>query len=199
MKLNRLIRFGIGLIVFLNLSFAVFAQHVGDHNHDSSLVSPYAGEESRKIRTLSEEDIRQLENGEGWGLAKAAELNGLPGPAHILEMVDQGEMHLSADQLAQIRSLSQEMKARAVPLGLQLIEQEGELNGRFAAGDITESELRTLLTQISDTSAELRYVHLSTHLETLPLLTLHQIEVYNRVRGYTSPGSESLNGDDQFR
>ena len=32
--------------------------------------------------------------------------------------------------------------------------------------------------------AELRRVHLAAHLETRPLLTLHQIQTYDRLRGY---------------
>lgn len=40
-------------------------------------------------------------------------------------------------------------------------------------------------------AAELRYVHLSTHLRTLPILTPRQIHTYNRIRGYFTgePGS----------
>ncbi len=196
MKLSGWIRLGAGSIVFLICGAAAYAQDAGNHSHDPSLLSPYAGEETREIRTLSEEDIRQLENGEGWGLAKAAELNGLPGPAHVLEMADRGEMHLNADQLARIRSLYQEMKDRATLVGLKLIEQERNLNNRFAAEEMTETELRRLLTQIGETTAELRYIHLSTHLETFPVLSPHQIEAYNRIRGYSATGPESAHGGD---
>jgi len=58
--------------------FPSAAQEADGHDHATDLSSPYAGQETREIRTLSEEDIRQLQKGEGWGLAKAAELNGLP-------------------------------------------------------------------------------------------------------------------------
>ena len=51
-----------------------------------ALASPYAGQESRRIKSLSEQDIAELRAGRGWGLAKAAELNGMPGPAHLLEL-----------------------------------------------------------------------------------------------------------------
>ena len=74
--------------LLLSASLPSSAQEA-DHGNTADLVSPYAGEEAREIRTLSEEDIRQLKNGEGWGLAKAAELNGVPGPAHLLEIADQ--------------------------------------------------------------------------------------------------------------
>jgi hypothetical protein len=167
------------------------AQDTSDRDHADDLVSPYAGQEAREIPALSEEDIRQLEEGEGWGLAKAAELNGVPGPAHLLEMFERGNIHLSGEQVDRIRGLHREMKARAIPLGLRLIEQERELNSRFATADLTDADLQRLLNRIAETTAELRYVHLATHLRTLPVLNAHQVQVYNSIRGYSVGPSES--------
>ena len=65
--------------------------------------SKYVGQESREIKTLSEEDIDELKNGKGWGLAKAAELNGVPGPVHLLEM--RSEIHLSGEQTERISQI----------------------------------------------------------------------------------------------
>src|SRR5688500_491116 len=45
--------------------------------------APYAGQQSRDIKSLSEQEIAALLAGQGAGLAKAAELNGYPGPAHV--------------------------------------------------------------------------------------------------------------------
>lgn len=45
----------------------------------SEYVSSYSGQEKRTIKSLSKDDIEQLNAGKGWGLAKAAELNGMPG------------------------------------------------------------------------------------------------------------------------
>jgi len=59
-------------------SFALAKETSITHDH----VSKYAGEENRAIKSLSESDIEELLSGSGWGLAKAAELNGVPGPAH---------------------------------------------------------------------------------------------------------------------
>ena len=66
------------LFIFVT-SMSVFAE---------TYTSKYVGEEYRKIKSLSPDDVEELKKGGGWGLAKAAELNGLPGPAHILEMED---------------------------------------------------------------------------------------------------------------
>jgi hypothetical protein len=175
----------------LIVGFPSAAQEGDGHDHAMDLSSPYAGQENREIRTLSEEDIRQLQNGEGWGLAIAAELNGLPGPAHLLEMADAGMIQFSVEQIDRIRSLHREMKAQATALGLSLIDQERELNRRFAAKDISQNELRRLLHEIAETTAELRYVHLATHLQTLPILNPHQIHTYNSIRGYSAGTSES--------
>lgn len=61
------------------------------------------------------------------GLALAAELNGYPGPSHVLELAD--ELDLSSDQRGQVQRLFDSMKAEAVPLGSKLIEQESDLTG----------------------------------------------------------------------
>ncbi len=178
-----------GLVLIIEITVILFGTGVLTHAQDSgsaeqNLRSPYTGQEHREIRTLSEEDIRQLKNGDGWGLAKAAELNGFPGPAHLIEMEEQGAIHLSDEQDRRIRGLYREMKDRAVQLGTKLIEQERELNLLFSSGDIDKQKLRSVLSDIAATRAELRFIHLSAHLEVSAVLSPHQIERYNTVRGY---------------
>lgn len=151
-------------------------------NASNSFTSHYAGQEQRNIKSLSESDIEELSSGQGWGLAKAAELNGVPGPAHLLEM--KGEIGLSAEQTEQIEQIFKDMQSQAVLLGNELIELERKLNQEFAAQTITEETLRDLLEQIARTRKELRYVHLSAHLETPRILTTGQIDRYNELRGY---------------
>lgn len=151
---------------------------------EPSYKSKYAGEEKREIKTLSENDIEELKNGEGWGLAKAAELNGVPGPAHLLEM--KKEIDLSSKQIKAIEDLYNKMKQEAIPLGLELIELEKELNDYFAARTITYEMLDVSLEKIAQVRKKLRYVHLSTHLKTPDILTPEQITLYNELRGYSS-------------
>src|SRR5918993_1143264 len=50
---------------------------------------PYAGLQSRAVKALSEQEIVGLRAGRGMGLALPAELNGYPGPVHVLELGDQ--------------------------------------------------------------------------------------------------------------
>ena len=77
--------------------------------------TPYAGMQTRPIKALSEQQVADLQAGRGMGLALAAELNGYPGPAHILELAD--KLNLSADQRASVQQLFNSMKQEALPLG----------------------------------------------------------------------------------
>ena len=61
---------------------------------------PYAGQQARRTKALSDEDIAALSNGEGRGMAKAAELNGYPGPKHVLTLAPQ--LRLTEDQQRQV-------------------------------------------------------------------------------------------------
>jgi hypothetical protein len=47
---------------------------------------PYAGLQNRSIKTLSDQQIADLNAGRGMGLALAAKLNGYPGPLHAIEL-----------------------------------------------------------------------------------------------------------------
>ena len=148
----------------------------------SNSHSPYAGEEQRRIKSLSTQDIDDLQQGRGWGLAKAAELNGLPGPVHLLEM--QTEIGLTEQQKQQIEALYASMKEKAIPLGQQLVALELELDTAFAKDDIDAARLETLLIEIARVGGQLRFVHLSSHLKTPAILTPHQVATYNQLRGY---------------
>src|SRR5215831_2804972 len=75
---------------------------------------PYAGLQERSIKTLSEQQIADLNAGRGMGLALAAELNGYPGPIHAIELAEQ--LHLSPEQVSKLRMLFEAMKAETIPL-----------------------------------------------------------------------------------
>jgi len=151
---------------------------------EHSNKSKYVGQEKREIKSLSESDIEELENGKGWGFAKAAELNGVPGPVHLLEM--KKEIRLSSEQIQKIEAIYQKMKKQAIPLGLGLIELERRLNNHFANRTITDNLLHELLGEIVQVRKKLRYTHLSAHLKTPDILTHEQITLYNELRGYSS-------------
>ena len=174
------------LVTFVVLVSSALAGQAGTKNSHADAIdtaAPYSDQHLREIKTLSAKDISDLRNGRGWGLAKAAELNGLPGPAHLLELKD--EISLSPGQIAKIEALFSTMKARAIPRGEKLVALERHLNESFAANDIASSSaLREQLSNIAKVRRDLRFVHLSTHLETPLILTRTQIDSYNRLRGY---------------
>jgi len=146
--------------------------------------SPYAGMQTRPIKALSAQQIDDLKAGRGMGLALAAELNGYPGPSHVLELSD--KLALSAAQKQSIQKLFESMKAESTPIGIRLIEQEGALDQQFASRSITPDALQEATTKIGVTQAELRNAHLKYHLETAQILSPDQMKQYADLRGYTS-------------
>lgn len=168
----------VAFLIFTSTPFHSFA------GSEPGYKSKYIGQEKREIKSLSSRDIEELKAGDGWGLAKAAELNGLPGPKHILEM--KHEIGLTSDQEKGIKEIYKQMKKQAVRLGNELIERERELNRHFAKGTIDEKKLKGLLDRIADTYKKLRFVHLSAHLKTPDVLSPSQIKEYNKLRGYSS-------------
>ena len=143
---------------------------------------PYAGLEARAIKALSEQQIADLRAGRGMGLALAAELNGYPGPIHVLEMAD--SLNLSGEQRARVQELFSAMKTEAIPLGEKLIAQEAELDKAFASKTITAVTLAASTDAIGATHAALRQAHLKYHLLTIEVLTPIQIQRYAELRGY---------------
>jgi hypothetical protein len=153
---------------------------------------PYAGLEGRSIKALSEQQIADLRAGRGMGLALAAELNGYPGPMHVLELAD--SLDLSSRQRAKMQELLAAMKTEAMPLGERLIAQEAELDKAFADKTITVATLAASMDAIGTTHAALRRAHLKYHLFTNEVLTPTQIERYAELRGYKGGGMQHRQG-----
>ncbi len=160
-----------------------------DGNANEAPKSPYAGQQNRQIKSLSSKDIDDLLNGRGWGFAKAAELNGMPEPAHILEFGE--KINLNDAQKAKILSLFKQMKASAIKLGTKMVQAEQELDQMFANKSITQKKLEIQLDKIALVRSKLRQVHLETHLQTPEILSRHQIVTYNQLRGYANKSGHS--------
>jgi hypothetical protein len=144
--------------------------------------SPYVGLETREIKSLSDADLEELRRGGGWGLALPAELNGVPGPAHLLELRD--DLELSEEQVAAIEDVFSEMQAEARDAGERFIAAEQAIEEAFRAGNLELDRLRALIVAAAEVRAELRFIHLSRHLAMPPLLKAGQIARYNELRGY---------------
>ena len=144
--------------------------------------TPYAGIQTRPIKALSEQLVADLGAGRGMGLALAAELNGYPGPSHVLELAD--KLELTAEQRASVQLLFDSMKMEAVTLGSKLIEQEAELDRQFADRTVTPGGLKASTGAIAATQGTLREAHLKYHLSTAALLMPGQMRRYAELRGY---------------
>jgi Spy/CpxP family protein refolding chaperone len=166
--------------VLLALSLLIPVTAVAQHSHPAP--SPYAGMQDRAIKSLSEADIEELRQGGGWGLALPAELNGHPGPVHLLELQD--DIPLRPEQVEAIQQLFEAMRAKAIPAGERLIAAEAAIEAAFANGTVDEDGLRQLLAEAESARTELRFIHLSQHYRTVPLLTDRQIQRYDVLRGY---------------
>lgn len=146
-------------------------------------ASSYAGQERRDIKALSAEDVDAYLNGKGMGLAKAAELNGYPGPSHVLALA--AELGLSAAQKARTESLFRSMEARAIEYGRPLVEEERRLDQMFLSKAINQRTLAASLKRIAELQASVRQVHLETHLAQVEILSPAQVSKYMTLRGYT--------------
>jgi Spy/CpxP family protein refolding chaperone len=154
--------------------------------------SPYAGWQGRTIKALSAEQIDHLMNGRGMELALAAELNGYPGPRHVLDLAD--ELDLTLDQLAQTQRLFEDMRRKAINLGGRIIEHEAALDELFASGTASETSIRDATKALGLLNGRLRAHHLRYHLAMRDLLNHHQIRQYQRLRGYASSSASGERG-----
>ncbi|MEL6748449.1 MAG: Spy/CpxP family protein refolding chaperone, partial [Pseudomonadota bacterium] len=149
-----------------------------------------AGHQERTVASLSADDIAALRAGKGWGFALSAELNGYPGPLHVLELSD--ELALSAEQRARAESLFNEMAAAAKSLGPRFISAEKAVDQVFKAGAPTQAAVSRATQKAGALRAQLRTVHLSAHIAMAQALTAEQRKRYAQLRGYA--GDQSHRG-----
>ncbi len=155
-------------------SFSIAQQH----------PSPYAGQQSRDIKALSDDEIHGYLNGQGMALAKAGELNHYPGPIHVLELADR--LRLTEAQKQHTEAIRKTMLSETIPLGTRIVEKERDLDQLFATGSIDKAKLDSTVADIGRLQGELRAAHLRAHLEQKRILTPEQVAKYDELRGYTS-------------
>jgi Spy/CpxP family protein refolding chaperone len=166
-------RLSLAVLAIISFVTTAYAQHAS---------SPYAGYENRYIAALSEQDIADLEAGAGWGLALPAELNGVPGPTHLLEL--SSELDLSETQIEALTELRDAMQTEAIQWGQAFIEAERSLNNAFVSSVPSPQELERLVQSAADARSQLRSAHLKAHLTTVQIVSEKQVQLYNRLRGY---------------
>jgi hypothetical protein len=161
---------------FAILVLPVAAQETPHHSPASQQAA-----EISVPKSYSTDDVAELLQGAGRGMAKPAELNGAPGPAHVLELA--AELGLTHEQRVQIESIRLDMKTKAIAVGQKLIALELALDETFAAGEVRPEGLLAAIDRIANAERDLRYIHLSAHLSTPALLTADQIRRYDALRG----------------
>ena len=144
--------------------------------------SAYVSLLDSEIRGLDQDTIEGYLTGKGLGQALPAELNGYPGPRHTIDMAE--ELELTEEQLTQVQALFDDMQSAVIPLGEKYLESVAELELTFREGTITDEYLQSQLEKITGIEEQMRYVHLSTHLATIDILSHDQIMQYNMMRGY---------------
>jgi hypothetical protein len=149
-------------------------------------TSPYAGQERNDISSLAPQEVNALLAGHGMAFAKTAELNGYPGPLHVIELAD--PLALTPDQLDGTRKLMEAHRSRARTLGAELVAAERTLDRLFKQRNASAASVSAAAERIGVLQARLRAEHLNTHLAQTRLLNAEQIRRYAELRGY-SPGS----------
>jgi Spy/CpxP family protein refolding chaperone len=137
-------------------------------------------------KTLSADEIQGLLNGEGMGMAKAAELNHYPGPRHVLDLASQ--LQPSEFQRSKAQEIYDRMHDEAVRLGKAILHKEEELDNIFKKAEVDSNKLKTLVMETARLRGELRLVHLFAHLEMKRVLSRGQIEKYDELQGYSTRG-----------
>jgi len=180
---------GIGLIAIVGVISWQQKMTLSETSDESAVHSPYAGQEIRGIKALSQEDIKGLLAGSGTpfgGMAKPAELNGYPGPRHVLDAAEAEEFELLDGQKEAIETLYEEMRSEAIELGKEIINLEKVLDDEFVSGTITEDLLQEKVLESARLYGQLRIIHLKYHLSMVDILSPQQVALYNDLRGYTS-------------
>lgn len=138
--------------------------------------------QNREIKALSEQQIEGLRGGKGMAMAMPAELNGYPGPLHVLELASQ--LGLTAQQQAQTKELYTQMLDAAKAQGEQVIEAERALNALFAQKKATAESVASAVSHAAMAQGKLRETHLRYHLSMMDVLSPEQVATYHSLRGY---------------
>ena len=110
------------LAVSLTVLLAADPAFAQDGHSAASAHRPYADLTVRAVKALSPEETDALLSGKGFSQALAAELNGYPGPRHVLDL--DRDLALTDRQRADVEALFAEMQREAVALGREIVQAE---------------------------------------------------------------------------
>ena len=176
------------LLLFLLALATPAAAQPHHHRHGATPPAPgsqpYAGMEQRRIKALSAREAEDLLAGRGMALALAAELNGYPGPMHVLEHAE--ALRLTPDQRARAEAIRAAMLVEARSLGARIVAMEEELDALFAREQADAGRLGALTAALGAMQGRVREAHLAAHIAMRAALTAEQRQAYARLRGYAA-------------
>lgn len=170
------------LLLLLAATATALAQHAPASGHAGHASAPYAGMHSRSIKALSDQQLADLRAGKGMSLALPAELNGYPGPAHVLESAE--PLKLTPQQRARTQALFEQMQREARLAGEAVIQAEAALDALFKRKAVNAESLSQATANAAVAHGRLRETHLRHHLGMMEVLTPEQVAAYNVLRGY---------------
>jgi Spy/CpxP family protein refolding chaperone len=153
------------------------AQH-GSGAHSHTGAGPSTGHLAAQACQAEFDSV--IADGRGFGLAFAADQNGYPGPLHVLELKDR--LRLTPEQERRAREMLEAMFAEARPKSARLLASEGRLRDLFAQRTVDDTRLAAAVAEVEQARADVRLVHLRSHVKMRDLLTEDQRRVYHASR-----------------
>lgn len=158
------------------------------------ILAPHHETSGPEIPGLGADEVAELLEGRGMGQARVADVQGYPGPRHVLDAWGAGTLPLSAGQATRIQEIARTMASEARRVGRLVLDTERELALAFRGGGIDATSLRPRVERIAALRGELRTVHLRAHLETRAVLDPAQIARYAELRGHAPGGGAPRRG-----
>lgn len=171
-----------GFLVAAAPGFAQHAHHAPAATQDTHAHSPYSGMQQRAIKALSDQQIADLRAGKGMAMAMPAELNGYPGPSHVLQLA--APLDLSEVQRQRTRALFEQMQAESSALGEKLIAAEQALDALFSERKADTDTVEAATAAAARVQGALRATHLKYHVLMMEILDARQVAKYAELRGY---------------
>lgn len=176
-------------IMFLGVSAVGIAAVAGawgvaEARQQSPYAAQHAGVDDPLLKHLTLAQIEGLRSAKGLGLAKPAELHGMPGPTHALELAER--LELTDAQRGATQEAYERMRERAIPAGRRVLDAERRVGAVMAARPtVIDGDGARALDAAADAWRDLARIHIEAHAAMVTILTPEQVARYGELRGYT--------------
>jgi Spy/CpxP family protein refolding chaperone len=168
------------LVAALLVPLFVMAAQASDSQVDKSATV----DAKQSIKPISEYNLPGVGKGEGAGSGEAAELNGYPGPAHVIQMA--ANLGLDDRQIGAVKAIHEEMLQAVRAIAGEVKERQHELDALFESGTVTVAALEKATSAVSEAQGRLHFVHFRAHLKTREVLTPSQISTFKQIQAQAS-------------